>query len=1333
MQAFGGTARFELRRRLGRGGFGIVYEAFDRERAMLLALKLLHVDDPAALYRFKREFRTIADLAHPNVVALHELFTEGDHWFFTMERVTGRPFADCIRGVPAGEAAAEPTSGDVSGRSSVWTQVSRIYHQALGRSDDERMAFVKEACAGDEVLRWEVQSLLGQPEGSDALLERLAVAVVDDIIEDVNASGRIGQEASQVPSHGFAGTGSDEFPEPPGPTMEPPTVVESRLRVALGQLVDALAAIHRVGIVHRDLKPSNVLVTDQGRVVVLDFGMAVDLVAAAKGPSAGGGTPAYMAPEQALGASVSAASDWYSVGVMLYEALTGRLPFAGTPLEILYAKQGPPPRPPDGVMAPELMALSLSLLDPDPTRRPGLSEVMRCIKHHPIAVSGAITPAAHGTATSGAETAPPLIGRDRHLQALAAAFDATSAGQLVAVFMSGPSGVGKSALLRQFLEDLRRRPAPPIICAGRCHDRESLPYKAVDGVIDDLARFLRRLPTVEAARLLPRDTALLARLFPVLLRVPEVERAQARTPVPHDAIEVRRRATTALRNLLAAIADRAPLVLAVDDLQWGDLDSALLFQEIMRPPDPPALLLLTAYRSQDADVPWIRTLRDSLMSDAVRGDVRTLQVHELTLEEAEALARRELAARPDLPPDCAAGIARESRGNSFFVHQLVQHTLTVGGPARLDTVVRERMNSLDVEAQRLLTAVALSAQPLTAVVAAAAAGVEHDVHASLHTLRARRLVRFRGTAPAHEIETYHDRIHEAIAGALDTAARRGWHARLAAAWEGSGGARPETLFTHWYNAGNIPRTVHYGAVAGEAAEQALAFERAADYYRVLLDVDQSDRRWTWRVRLGDAMAQAGRGHEAASAYLAALDAADPGLQLDLERRAAEQLIRSGYMKQARTVVASLLTKIGIRPPRTEAGALAGLLARRLLLDIRGTGYSERAEDEIARDDLQRIDALWSIGAPLSLVELIRGNNLNARGLWLALRAGEPKRLVRALTTLACSSALTGARADARTTRLLNEAQQLAERIADRTSTARVVLAQGICHKVNGRWFLARECLERALAQLTPCPGVRWEMETGRTLLHDTLFWTGDWSDLFKQLPARGQEAEERGDLYGATHVAVRLAPLAHLAADQPDRARVDVAAGMARWPSRRFDLQHRQQICSLLEADLYERRAADAWRRLSDAWPRLRWMLLLFQNARIEMLFYRARVALALVAAGEVAYLARAARDAARLEREGAAWANALARLVRASLSAARGPGDQALLELEAAERALRDSAMAHYAAAAQYRRGALLGGDQGRPLQQSALAWFAGQNVVNAPRLADMLTPGAWSTSKQE
>ncbi|MFY9225513.1 MAG: protein kinase, partial [Blastocatellia bacterium] len=90
---FVGTKRFSIKHRLGAGSFGVVYEAFDQEKNSLVALKVLHPtlfqESGEALYRFKREFRALADLIHPNLVSLYELIADQESWFFTMELVKG--------------------------------------------------------------------------------------------------------------------------------------------------------------------------------------------------------------------------------------------------------------------------------------------------------------------------------------------------------------------------------------------------------------------------------------------------------------------------------------------------------------------------------------------------------------------------------------------------------------------------------------------------------------------------------------------------------------------------------------------------------------------------------------------------------------------------------------------------------------------------------------------------------------------------------------------------------------------------------------------------------------------------------------------------------------------------------------------------------------------------------------------------------------------------------------------------------------------------------------------------------------------------------------------
>ena len=155
---------------------------------------------------------------------------------------------------------------------------------------------------------------------------------------------------------------------------KPSTFDETRLRSAWAQLAAALTTIHEKGVVHRDLKPTNVLVTKDARLVVLDFGSTqhvrdLEIV----------GTPDYMAPEIGAQLPATPASDWYSAGVMLYQVLTGRLPFAGTFAEVLMSKQTSDPVQPNELAAnvpPDLNDLCIRLLERNPSQRPTAVEIL---------------------------------------------------------------------------------------------------------------------------------------------------------------------------------------------------------------------------------------------------------------------------------------------------------------------------------------------------------------------------------------------------------------------------------------------------------------------------------------------------------------------------------------------------------------------------------------------------------------------------------------------------------------------------------------------------------------------------------------------------------------------------------------------------------------------------------------------------------------------------------------------------------------------------------------------------------------------------------------------
>ena len=1250
-------SHFSILERLGSGGMGVVYKALDRQRGATVALKVMQRFDPAALYRFKQEFRSLAGISHRNLVTLYDLVAEGEQWFFTMEFVQGVNFLVYVRSAPDGPS--------------------------------------------EEVTTFSTQ---------------VQTARIDAVPPEPVGNYRLSQKQM------------------------------GRLRHALGQLAEGVAALHSAGRLHRDIKPSNVLVAPEGRVVLLDFGLVTEVDESGMHQSTEhhiAGTVAYMAPEQAAVEPVSAASDWYSVGVMLYEALTGRLPFQGRPLEIMKAKlEREPPDPRECVASTpdDLNQLCVDLLRRQPAARPSDTEILGRLAVLPVEPSGATA--------APRKQRPVLIGRDPHLEALRAAFLAMQTGRTTVVYVHGTSGMGKSALVEHFLDGLIEQRAA-VVLAGRCYEQESVPYKALDGLVDALSRYLRRLPNAEVQALLPREIHALARVFPVLRQVGAVASAPERGAEVPDPQELRRRAFGALRELLARLGDRKRLVLFIDDLQWGDVDSAALLSELVRPPDPPVLLLVAAYRSED--IGRSKCLQALLQAPAVTGSTlerrelverRELAVEALTAEQARDLAAALLSEAGVAAPAAAEAIGRESGGNPFFAHELVQ-SLRARGPeaaptdrplVTLDEVLWTRISRLSEEARQLLDAIAVAGRPVGQADAQLIAGVGIDQRSALDALRAGHLIRSTGLADQGEIETYHDRIRETVVGRLAPTNLIGYHQRWAVALEESGRTDAEVLAVHFQGAGDRERAGRYLVLAADQAAEGLAFDRASQLYRRALELGPmaAAEEHRLRARLGDALANAGRGAGAAKEYLSAATGSDPAVALELQRRAALQLLMSGHVDEGLAVLRTVLRAVGMTLARSPRRALLSLLFHRAQLWLRGLKFRERDANQVSGTDLQRIDITWSVSLGLGMFDIIRSAEFQTRNLLLALRGGEPYRITRVLAVEAVQrlhSATPGRNSRGRSANLLKAADALARKLDNPQAIGWMFECKAAVAYCEGRRKEAIAFSEQAEKIFRDqCTGVAWELDSAQIIHLSAFSYLGEIAELTRRLPLVLQEAQDRGDLYIATYLGSFVTPVVQMAADEPDEARRDLGQLLKQLTPQGFHVQHASRLHRLAEIELYSGNGHGACEHAAKLWSSAAGSLLMrVQHLRIVASDLRARGALAQAArSSDPAPLLRAAeRDARRLEREKCPWSDALARLIRAGVASAHRDATGSAALLAGAAAAFDALDMALHAAAARRRLGQLMGGDDGRAMVAQADAWMTAQMIKNPPRMTAMLVPG--------
>jgi tetratricopeptide (TPR) repeat protein len=831
-----------------------------------------------------------------------------------------------------------------------------------------------------------------------------------------------------------------------------------------------------------------------------------------------------------------------------------------------------------------------------------------------------------------------------------------SLGTPTVVFLQGASGAGKSTLVAQFVERAQRE-RRAIAFEWRVYEQEAIPFRALDGLLDKLSQHLRAAPAGSSSSVAPLPTRrALGQLFPVLRSLSGFNPTDpGRRP---DPLLTRRIAAEGLLGILERVASDGPLVLVMDDAQWGDLDSAgLLGDALARVANLPVLLVLV-HRELGAE--------GSRFLATLRRDLAHLTAKELTLGTLSAVDVRELlvgtlGSEAVVSNELVDAVLHHSTGNAFLAQELAHTvgpgaslavpTLAGAGVASLDSLLlAQRLEGLDGAARRLLEVVSTSGRAIRTETAAVAAGVDSRLDALVSSLSQRRLLRTAHDGEVELLEVRHDRIRGWILARLSADERRAHHRRLAQALEATAGAEPDLWLEHWLGADDPTQIRRAGLAAAQRATARLALKRAEALYRTVLAQGQPDAQQAGEVyrALAEVLEWDGRGADAAVAYLEASELTSGVERSRLQSNAGMRLIYAGRFSEGAERLRTSLQELGLAAPSSGVHALTRLVVERLRIGRLESRLGLHVRTEASTEETARIDVLHAAAFGFIFTDPLLGECMQAGHVVAAQKYGSKTQLARALALEASHRAHRPRRrgqTDAAV--LFGRAENIATDANDEDLLEFIQACRGVAEFLCGRWSRAHELLGQAYRDV-PRHRAGWH----------TTAWTYDVLALcnlgrFEEVGRRSAElveaADARGDRFASSMLRVSARAPFLLARNDSEAARAELVEGMKVWDQPRFLVQHWRAMWWSAEADLYDGLGGAARARCLRDERRLdKSFLLRVRYIRGMTCFLRARAALATFSEAPRARAAEALAWHRKLSADKSPWTDALAAIVLA-------------------------------------------------------------------------------------
>lgn len=672
-----------------------------------------------------------------------------------------------------------------------------------------------------------------------------------------------------------------------------PTGLDLPNVLAIGTDVSrALSYAHSQGVLHRDVKPENILLSRHGGVKLMDFGLARALDQPRLTlPGTMVGTPAYMAPENALGKDSDARSDLYSLGAVLYEMATGRPMFAEpeTVKQVYHQIHDLPVAPSRARpgLSPDLEGLILRLIAKNPNDRPAsATDVLRALdaiaeKVGTVATtstaSTSIPAVRTGSAPSESRRTPtpelrrtvPFVARESELSAVKAAVDSALRGEGTTLFMSGEAGVGKTRLAEEARSYAALRGMSCL--SGRCEEIVAgVPYAPW---LEMLRSWVARAPRSLIYKVAGNSAADLLKLLPELGEVLGPTR-----PEPADAAsqEARRRFLEGVARVFTRMADEGPLFIFLDDLQWADPGSLDLLRIVVRACAGKFVVILGAYR--DVDSASNSLLRGLLLDFNRDRRATSLPLARFDVAGVADLLRA-ISGDPSVSDEFRDFLFEKSGGNPFFVEEILRSLAEDGTIFRTPTgwdrkpiaeirlpdtvraVIEQRLSRLDDETRKVLQIASVFGIefPFDLLPAIAEIEEERALAALESALRARLVVERQGP-PGRPVHAFADRqVRDTLYEGMSLIRRRRVELKAAHALEASYGEKAlerAAELADLFLRGNDPaKALVYARVAGARAARVYAHTEALRWYRTALDLleEEADpsKRAEVLIRLAD--------------------------------------------------------------------------------------------------------------------------------------------------------------------------------------------------------------------------------------------------------------------------------------------------------------------------------------------------------------------------------------------------------------------------------------------------------------------------------------------------